>query len=91
MIEVGEEEDEVVEVYQKDRVRQMYAARNKISKKIVNSNTNAGIRHSESYLPSSRTAINLDSIENLPKSIIDLDNQISNSFTKNYIVIDSPL
>jgi hypothetical protein len=90
VIEIGEEEAEVVEVYQKDRVRQMYAARNKISKKFANSNTNEAMRHSEPYHPSSRTAINLDSIENLPKSIIELDDQISNNFTRNYIVIDLP-
>lgn len=61
-------------MYQKDRVRQMYAARNKIHKKFANSHRNESQGHSETYFPSYRLGeINLNSMENLPKSIVDLD------------------
>jgi hypothetical protein len=67
----------------------MYAARNKVHKKFANSHRNEGKWRSETFIPSYRTAeINLDSMENLPKSIIDLDEQISNNLTRTLIVLD---
>lgn len=55
VIEIGEEEPDLVEVYQKDRVRQMYAALNKIHKNFANSHRSDGRGRSETYLPSYRT------------------------------------
>jgi hypothetical protein len=76
-----------VVVNHKDKVRQMYAARNKISQKFANR-----MREGKQRVPRQigRTTIELDScMEGLPKSVIDLDSRFSNIFSRNFVIIDT--